>query len=250
MHRSNSESKVRFLFYEVSNDPKICAGHPTMRTPNDIYAINPHAIYFTNDHYYRDGHLRTVEDVMTMARWSDVIHLKISDLNAKDSSHGINATVAKDAMHNPNGLGHGKDENEVLIGRAAAGTIEIARRDQTPALTLVETLQLPNTVDNPTYFHDPYAQETGYDASGYVIAGLARAAEFPTYQDPVTVFLVSASGDRRQKLLFRDDGKTVSTASTAVLVAIDPQKNEGKKQAWLFVTGPVSESIASSRVNL
>ena len=187
---------------------------------------------------------------MTTCRWSDVIHLEISDLNVEDASQGIKATVAKDGMQNPNGLGHGRDESEVLIGRATAGIIEIVRRGQTPTLTLIESVQLPNTVDNPTYFHDPYAQETGHDASGYVIAGLARAYEFMSHQDPVSVYLVSASGDRTQKLLFQDDGIIVSTASTAVLVAIDPKKNEGKKQAWLFVTGPMSENIVSSRIDL
>ena len=231
-------------------DFEICPGHPTVRTPNDIYAVNAHAIYFTNDHYYREGHLRTVEDFITSSRWSDVIHLEMSDLNAKDASQGIRATVAKDAIQNPNGLGHGREDSEVLVNRAAAGIMEITRHGRTPALTLTETVQLPMTIDNPTYFHDPYAQETGHDASGYVIAGLARASKFPSHQDPVIVYLVSSSGDRKQKLLFQDDGKLISSASTAVLIAIDPRKNGGKKQAWLFVTGPISKGVASSRIDL
>ena len=188
--------------------------------------------------------------MLTTSRWSDVVHLEISDLNAKDDTQGIKATVAIDAMHNPNGLGHGRDASEILICRAAAGVMHIARQGQTPALTLVETVQLPHCVDNPTYFHDPYAGETGRDASGYVIAGLAHAITFPSQQNPVTVHLVSASDDRRQKLLFQDDGKTISTAATAVLVAIDPKENGGKKQAWLFVAGPIALNVASLKVDL
>ena len=229
---------------------QIHPGHPTIRTPNDIYASNLHAIYFTNDHYYREGHLRFAEDLLTTSRWSDVIHLEISDLNAKDASQGIKATVAKNALQNPNGLCHGRDESEVVIGRAAAGIIEIAQRSQSPALTTVETVQLPITVDNPTYFHDPYAEETGHDASGYVIAGLIRAHDLPGHQNPVAVYLVSASSDRAQKLLFQDDGKVVNTASAAVLIAIDPKENGGKKQAWLFVAGFLAESVASLRIDL
>ena len=224
--------------------------HPTIRTPNDIFAINDHGIYFTNDHYYREGHMKFVEDLMTTSRWSDVIHLDILELNVKDASHGIKATVGKDSIQNPNGLGHGKDESEILINQATAGIMNIAQKGQTPALTINEIIQLPITVDNPTYFHDPYAQETGHDASGYVIAGLARAFEFPSDQNPGTVYLVSASGDRTQKLLFQDDGKLVNTISTAILVAIDPKKNGGKKQAWLFVTGPNSKNVACSRIDL
>ena len=187
---------------------------------------------------------------MTTSRWSDVIHLEISDLNAKDATQGIKATVAKDAMQNPNGLGHGRDASEILICRAAAGVMHIAQQGETAALTLVETIQLPHCVDNPTYFRDPYAEETGRDASGYVIAGLAHAYTFPSRQDPVSVSLVSASGDRRQKLLFQDNGKMVSTASTAVLVAIDPKGNGGQKQAWLFVAGPIALSVAFLKVDL
>lgn len=158
--------------------------------------------------------------------------------------------MAKDAIQNSNGLGHGREDSEVLVNRAAAGIMEITQHSRTPALTLTETVQLPMTIDNPTYFHDPYAQETGHDASGYVIAGLARAFEFPSHQDPVIVYLVSSSGDRKQKLLFQDDGKLISSASTAVLIAIDPRKNSGKKQASLFVTGPISKGVASSRIDL
>ena len=194
--------------------------------------------------------MRTVEELITTSRWSDVIHLEILDLNVKDATQGIKATVGKDAMQNPNGLGHGKDESEILVNRATAGVMNIAQKGQTPALTINETIQLPITIDNPTYFHDPYAQETGHDASGYVIAGLARAYEFPSHQDPVSVYLVSASGDRTQKLIFQDDGKLVSTASTAILLAIDPKKNGGKEQAWLFVTGPISKSVACSKIHL
>ena len=168
---------------------------------------------------------------MTTSRWSDVVHLDILDLNAKDASQGINATVTKDATQNPNGIGHGKDEGEVLVNRATAGIMEIARREVSKRsyVKSIETVQLSNTVDNPTYFHDPYSAETGHDGSGSVIAGLARASEIPSHQDPVTVYLVAVSGDRTQKLLFQDDGNIVSTASTAVLVAIDPKKNVGKK---------------------
>ena len=63
------------------------------------------------------------------------------------------------------------------------------------------------------------------------------------------MWLVLTRGDER-KLLFRDDGNAVSTASTGVLVAIDPRENKGLKQAWLFVTGPMSAAVACLRVDL
>lgn len=43
----------------------------------------------------------------------------------------------------------------------------------------------------------------------------------------------------RTRMLFLDNGSTLRSARTAALVAIDPRENGGRKEAWLFVTGPV-----------
>ena len=173
--------------------------------------------------------------------------------------------------------------------------MEIAYPSPSNPTTLVanqtERIQVPITVDNPSYFQDPYAKITGRDASGYVLAGLVRASKFPSKQDPVAVYLVQPSGDGKgahsQRKIFQDDGKGISTASTAVLVAINPENNEGKKQvcldftfkknpeggssmasgraisillivmltqletqAWLFVTGPLSLNAVSTKIDL
>jgi hypothetical protein len=53
-----------------------------------------------------------------------------------------------------------------------------------------------------------------------------------------------------RKLIFQDDGKTIRSAATAVLVAVDPKENDGKKQAWLFVTGPVGKAVVASKIDL
>lgn len=58
------------------------------------------------------------------------------------------------------------------------------------------------------------------------------------------------NGKWKISLLFRDDGKVLRSASTAVLVAIDPRENEGRKEAWLFVTGPVGKGVVACRVGL
>jgi hypothetical protein len=123
---------------------------------------------------------------------------------------------------------------------------------------------LPCTIDNPSHFEDYYAKETGRDTSGYVLAGLSKAAAFPNGLDPVMVWLVQpasqdlvGNGDvskKRdkwsQRLLFQDDGNVIRSASTAVLVAIDPKDNEGGKQAWLYVTDPVAHGIVATKVDL
>ncbi|MCJ1401531.1 hypothetical protein MMC11_004746 [Xylographa trunciseda] len=231
--------------------------HPLIRTPNDIYAINSTSILVTNDHYYRSGLLRTYEEIgwQSLAPWTDLIALSLTDPyattdNGNDTT-GVTASVARKGIHNNNGLGHGRAPGEILINDASGGMLVVAQLD--PFRT-IGSVQLPCTLDNPTYFADPYAASTGRDASGYVLAGLALAAKFPKGDDPVMVWLVQPEGKGKvewsQKLIFQDDGKALRSASTAVLVAIDPADNGGKKQAWLFVTGPLSFGVVVSRVDL
>ncbi|MCJ1281307.1 hypothetical protein MMC26_000626 [Xylographa opegraphella] len=231
--------------------------HPLIRTPNDIYAINGTSFLVTNDHYYRSGLLRSYEDIgwEALAPWTDLIALSITDLDATNDTDAVTASVARKGIHNNNGLGHGRVPGEVLINDASAGVLVVAQLDP---FRFSGSVQLPCTLDNPSYFADPYAAQTASDASGYVLAGLAEAAKFPKGDNPVMVWLVqpAATNDATgkvewtQKLIFQDDGKVLRTASTAVLVGIDPAENEGRKQAWLFVTGPLSLGVAVSRVDL
>lgn len=208
--------------------------------------------------------MKLVEDIAygTLAPWTDLIHIEISDLRAKNDAAGISAKVAIKGLHNNNGLARGKDDSEILIARAS-GVLVLATPNPHPHLKVLESIQLPCTIDNPSYFEDPFAEESGRDASGYVLAGLARAAAFPDAHelDPVMVWLVQPRADRNlknnlsdkerwsKKLIFQDDGKTIRSTATALLVAIDPAENDGKKQAWLYVTGPVAKAIVVSKIN-
>ncbi|KAK3174166.1 hypothetical protein OEA41_001410 [Lepraria neglecta] len=121
-----------------------------------------------------------------------------------------------------------------------------------PPADAPQSIQFNNTLDNLSYFRDPYAKETGRDASGYVIAGLTLESKFlnPKGDPSIAVLVPQDELQSRGKILFLDDGRTVITASTTVLVAIDPKKNKGKKQAWLFVTGPMPTGVASMKVDL
>ncbi|GFF51493.1 hypothetical protein IFM58399_09082 [Aspergillus lentulus] len=247
--------------------------HPLIRTPNDVYFQTLHEIYVTNDHFYRDGVMRLVEDLAYgKTAPTDLIHLKIADPITQtlksggevDDMAGVIGTVANKGIHNNNGLGHGKTPSEIMICRTAIGQLLLAEVDQQhkPQLKIHETIQLPCTLDNPSYFADPYVAKTGGDASGYVLAGLAQAIAFPNGLDPVMVVLVQPKANTEskikdkggnkwtQKVIFQDDGHILRTASTAVLVAIDPDENNGKKQANLFVTGPLAKGVVVSRIDL
>ena len=190
-----------------------------------------------------------------LAPWTDLIALSLTDLHVSNDTAAVTASVARKGIHNNNGLGHGRTPSEVLINDASAGVLVVA---QLESFRFSGSVQLPCTLDNPSYFADPYAAQTGRDASAYVLAGLAEASKFPKGDNPVMVWLVQPAGSNdaegkvewNQKLIFQDDGKVLRSASTAVLVGIDPAENGGKKQAWLFVTGPLSFGVVVSRVDL
>lgn len=240
-------------------------------TPNDILASSTTSFYVTNDHYYRSGLMRHVEDFAWrgVAPWTDTVHVTIDtiDKTPDDPFTGINATVALTGLHNNNGIGRGEADDILLIGSAASGELTRVKRDldakTNPTLEILEHIQLDTTIDNPVYYHDKYATP-GNDASGYILAGMTRAVDLAgdvtsKRPMPVTVWhvkrdtlveVVEGKSAWTKEIIFQDDGKEISTAATAVLVGIDPKETGGKKKGWLFVTGFLSESVVASLIDL
>lgn len=249
--------------------------HPLIRTPNDLVATSPTSLYVTNDHLYRDhGPMRFMEDRYAKAEWTDVIYLQFS-LEAPstpaetDALAGVTAHVALDKFHNANGLGHSRYENEVAIASAASGVLSISELPSSPLskssmITVLNRIEFDSTIDNPSYFSDPYAGTAdSVDHSGFVVAGLGKAHTLaqtrkqPEAKDPVMVWFAKPVKQEEngnviweKRLLFEDDGTRIRSASAAVLVAIDPEKEGGKRKAWLFITGFVSSSVVAVKVDL
>ncbi|KAF4506532.1 hypothetical protein G6O67_006608 [Ophiocordyceps sinensis] len=248
---------------------------PLIRTPNDILALSPTSFFVTNDHHYREGWLRMLEDVNSGARWSNTIYVEFpagGERPAED--YKVKASVALTGLHNNNGLGHGDAAHDVLLGSAASGTLHLGRVQGVNAarsITVVESIELDSSIDNPSYFADPFANGT-FDASGFVVCGLTRAIDLgkncrdPQAKDGVMVWKVAHQGGRGQqeskvesragserwskRLLFQDDGRRIRSSSSAVLIATDPAINGGRRRAQLFVTGFLSRNIVSVGVDL
>ncbi|PHH59870.1 hypothetical protein CDD81_2420 [Ophiocordyceps australis] len=245
--------------------------HALIKTPNDILATSPTSFFVTNDHYYTHGLMRGVEDLVHRAKWSDTVYVEF-DASA-DDAQGVEASVALSGLHNNNGICRGRTADEVLISSATGGELYIGTMynegaSKTPnAIKLVETISLDSCVDNPSYFSDPYANQT-FDASAYVLGGLSKGIRLILNSDyaaggfDIAVWKVTPArhGDRdkareeqtdrwTKQLLWQDDGSRISTASAAVLVAKEPSANGGR-QAQLFVTGFFSRSMAVVTVEL
>lgn len=235
--------------------------HSLIKTPNNVYAVSPFSFYVTNDHFYREGIRRHIEDGIPLAKWSSIIHVQIDDLKSTDGRSGFYATVALTGLHNNNGLAHGSSRDEMVIASALGGTLYWATpNDNNHTISILESIPLDSSTDNPSYFKDPYATPSN-DASGYLVAGVARPIDLPntitdpTAKDGVMVWYVRPNSTNAEdttwekRLIFEDDGTHIRTASTAVLIGIEPQLNESKK-AWLFVTGFLSESVIAVEVEL
>ncbi|PNY23698.1 Serum paraoxonase/arylesterase 1 [Tolypocladium capitatum] len=248
---------------------------PLMRTPNDIFGISPSSFFVTNDHYYKEGIMRTLEEVYSGAKWSTTIHVEFSGTGTDSDSQGVKASLALDGLQNNNGLGHGRTPQEVLVTSSCSGVLHLGTNSKneasadTPGIGIIESLKCDSTIDNPSYFTDPYANST-FDASGFVLGGLSKAADFmknirdPDAKDGVMVWKVTrlhkqqkqvvGDGDNSAswstRLLFEDDGSRIRTASCAVLVAMDPSKDDGRRRARLFVTGFLSKNIVAVKVDL
>ncbi|KAK7733691.1 hypothetical protein SLS53_008158 [Cytospora paraplurivora] len=281
-HIPRARSRLEIFHHKIGTPEAVhirSIWHPLIRTPNDVLFNSLDEIYVTNDHFHREGVLRLVEEVSygSIGQQTDLVHLRLAQplsqgtddaevgTAADDDTSGVAGTVANKIDMN-NGLSRGRNASDIAVCSATSGQLLLAEvdGDRPPSLKILERIQLPCTLDNPSYFSDPYVSRTGRDASGYVLAGLARAILFPGGPNAVMVWLVQPivdpggtatkvdeqTGRWARKLIFQDDGNVIQTASTAVLVAIDPDTNQGKKQARLFITGPLAGGIVAVTIDL
>ena len=235
--------------------------HPLIRTPNDVLIASPTSVFVTNDHYFREGWGRLWEEfIWELPPTTDIVHLELATAwehqapNYNDTL-GIVSATSIPGWHSNNGLAHGQHANQMLICRAHDGEVIMANITSTsPEINVINRTYFSTTLDNPSYFLDPYAAVTGRDASGFVIAGMTRAISFPhgvhnpdddggshNGCNPSVVWLMNDRWEK--KVIFEDDGRLVNAASTAVLIALDPKENGGQKKARLFVTGVLGKGI-------
>ncbi|KAM0446859.1 hypothetical protein ACHAO4_009183 [Trichoderma viride] len=247
--------------------------HPLITTPNDIFAMSPTSFLVTNDHYFKTGLLRMMEDVMPMIARTNTIHVQLQDLKpVKNDDAGVHASVALDKLHNLNGLGHGRTDDEVFVTGCASGVLHVGKisegKDAEKIISVSKTIEFSLPVDNPTYFKDPYASNT-FDASGVVASGPTRGIDWFSNKgledvlDPSMVWMASprSSGQKGEgaakgeedwdlKVIFQDDGHRVRTSSASVLLAIDPKEEQGRRRAWLFVSSYQSNNAIAVKIDL
>ncbi|KDN67833.1 putative serum paraoxonase/arylesterase [Colletotrichum sublineola] len=232
---------------------------PLIKNPNDVVAKDPYSFYVTNDHYHSEDLGRMLEDFLPVTSWTTTIHVRIEEMSVLLPSNGIKAEVALSGLRNNNGLGHGREPGEIIVDNCATGEIRLAKLSSDPkntSISFTETIAVDSYIDNPSWFEDPYRSEN-QDASGFVLAGVPRPVDIlkkastakPQIASVVWYVKPNASGGYEKRILFEDDGTRISSAATAVLVAIDP-KEKGERKAWLFITGFLSSNAVAVKVDL
>ncbi|KAF2165361.1 hypothetical protein M409DRAFT_67219 [Zasmidium cellare ATCC 36951] len=246
--------------------------HPDITMPNDIVAVSPSSFYVTNDHVHHEGLIRAWEDAGTqsISPTPNTILIEVTDLKTKSPTAGIKVRTAL-RVHNNNGLGRGSPHHpsEIIVLDATGGILTRTTRDpKSQNLHIIERIPLASTLDNPSYYLEPFATSTS-NASGYLLPGLPHAykmmADLP-FNDraiPSLVWHVRSKDNRpvdkagpgkgnvwEKRLVFQDDGMGLRSASGAVLVGIDPERNGGRKQGWLFVTGFGSFGMVAVKIDL
>ncbi|KAJ3497238.1 hypothetical protein NLG97_g2053 [Lecanicillium saksenae] len=237
--------------------------HELIITPNDILALSPTSFLVTNDHFYRGGIMRHIEDIYTAATWSTTVYaeFEVGKTKPDDAAH-VKANVALTGLHNNNGLGPGRKPGEVVLVDAAGGMVhfgEIKRKDDEVLIHVTDTFEAESTLDNPHYFLDPFANDT-FDAGGFILAGLSKAinlggnSRLADGKDGVMVWHLqdrpSGKGKWEAKLLLQDNADFIRTASGSVLIPTDPAKSNGRREAWLFVTGFMSKNVVAVKIGL
>ncbi|KAI1296140.1 serum paraoxonase/arylesterase family protein [Xylaria venustula] len=233
--------------------------HPLIRTPNDLIAVSEHEILVTNDHYYRDGLGRSIEEFFRFWSWTDIVHLRFDEKS-------VDAAVVLDSVPTNNGLSWGPGQ-QVVIGDALGGNVYFASLPSAENRTMAVSHYIPVDclVDNANYFADPYAGVDGKDYSGYLMPGLSEPLKFlsnfgdPAHKAPIPgqVWYLPAiagkdkgvDGTKLSKLIFKDDGYTIRSITTAVIVAIDPTTNGGKREGWLFVTSVIGSNVLATKID-
>ena len=120
-----------------------------------------------------------MEDLLkyNTAAWSDVLRMSFNP-KGYDST-GVSASTALSNYHNPNGLGHGGNIDEVLLTSAAGGELCVMERDQEEGdfeLELRQRIQMESMIDNSSFYADEFASP-GRNASGYILAGVVEGGE-------------------------------------------------------------------------
>ncbi|KAF8930477.1 hypothetical protein EDD21DRAFT_227674 [Dissophora ornata] len=216
--------------------------HDLIQTPNDILAMGPRSFYVTNDHFYKNGTMRIVEETLRRP-WSSVL-----------SVSPTKTVIAYAGIVSANGITSNRDRSQIYVSACHGAALHVLRPNH-PGLhpdarfapdAVVETppplvsehyVKLDFYSDNPSFdpatgsillagHVQPFRLLTGLNTPEKPIQGPSRVVQVSLNKDRKHRMQVSTKGiswgfdesDRyKVKKVLEDDGQKISTATSAVV---------------------------------
>ena len=175
---------------------------PMIISPNDVLAVGPDRFYFTNDHKYRHGFMRTLEDYG---------RLELANLVYYDGE--AFREVAADFAY-PNGVNVSRDGKKLFMIATTELVLHIFNRDvDDGSLEIAETVELGSSGDNIEMAANG---DIWIAAHPQILKFVAHAAD-ASKLSPSQVLRVFEKPDGKYQVeeIYLNDGKELSGSSVA-----------------------------------
>lgn len=178
-----------------------------MISPNDLVAIGENKFYVTNDHGYKKGLMRVMEDYCRLPK-SYVLFYDGNDFN-----------VVASGLRYANGINVSGDGKKLYVSQTTGQALNSYLIGEDGRLTLDDVLPIKTGLDN---IHIDNSERIWIGAHPKML-DFVKHAKDPNVKSPSQVLMVEYVDAHlaRVKEVFLDDGKKISGSSVAV-----PYKND------------------------
>ncbi|KAM9307648.1 serum paraoxonase/arylesterase 2-like [Gastrophryne carolinensis] len=110
--------------------------HEALYNVNDVVAVGPESFYATNDHYFWDSHLRSLETILGL-KWTNVVYYSPGEV--REVAAGYNSA---------NGIAMSADKKFIYVADVAGKTINVLEKHANWSLSTIKTFHLGALLDN------------------------------------------------------------------------------------------------------
>lgn len=224
-----------------------------INTPSDLVAVSEEAIYFTNDHLFRSGRLRTFEDQYGPWKWASAVYCSFDfeDDGILEDEEGSIAPLILNSAPYCRPVAHGLSEassiefdvttNITFIADSKLGEVKIYKRGERHLLNLLKTVYLGTSPKSLKLLANKdliVATNTNYESHFNRTQELGNSL----FASPSAVLLLRASEHYETPHLLFADNKAEHSGVISVEYATSLNK-------MFFVSG-IESSIKSCTVPL
>ncbi|MEQ2201875.1 hypothetical protein XENOCAPTIV_019761 [Xenoophorus captivus] len=110
--------------------------HELLHSVNDIVAVGAESFYATNDHYFSNEHLKTLEILLLMP-WTNVVYYSPNEVK-----------VVSEGYHFANGINMSPDQRYIYVANIFNHSVNVLEKKEDDTLTPVKSVALGSLCDN------------------------------------------------------------------------------------------------------